>query len=163
MTRDSRQEAKEYSMNIRKNIMNKVNTMMPGTIERYNPIENKADIELQNGALITEIPMGTIQTGDFYIRVPYTQGDLVMVIFAQGDIDGLFHGDAATPTERKFSFDDAIGAFGLNTFDDPLPAEDPDKMVIGQKDGGAKITIGNGQINVHGAFFVNGQRIGGGT
>lgn len=154
-------KAVEFHRNLQKKTMNKINTMMPGTIVRYNPMENKADIELQDGTLITEIPMGAIQTGDFYIRVPYTTGDLVAVLFAQNDIDTLFHGDAATPSERKFSLDDAIGAFGLNTFDDPLPASDPDKLVIGQKDGGAKITIGNGQINAYGAFFVNGQRIGG--
>ena len=153
--------AVNFHRNLQQRTMGKINTMMPGTIVRYNPVENKADIELQDGTLIMEIPMGTIQTSDFYIRVPYTVGDLVAVMFAQNDIDGLFHGDAATPSERKFSLDDAIGAFGLNTFDDPLPATDPDKLVIGQKDDKAKISMGYGEIHVTGKFFVNGSEIGG--
>jgi len=137
-----------------------LNTCLVGHIERYNPVENKADILLEpDSVLITEIPMGAIQTQDFFIRIPYKKGDPVLVVFAQRDLDAFFHGENATPTDRMLSIDDAIGVIGLNTFNEPLPAANPDKLVIGQKDGGATIAIGNGIVEVNGTFKVNGTEL----
>lgn len=152
-------EAKHFFNGYKHKTLSGINTCLVGQIERYNPTANKADILLQDGSLITEIPMGAIQTAQFFIRVPYQSGDYVLVVFAQRDIDGIFHGGEATPTDRMLSLDDAIGAIGLNVFNDPLPAADANKMVIGQKDGAAKITIGGGVIDFIGTVKVNGTSL----
>ncbi len=53
---------------------------------------------------------------------------------------------------------------GINLFADPLPAEDADKLVIGQKDGSAKMTMGDGVITFHGEVeFIGPTKLNGET
>lgn len=168
-----KKEANNFFNRQQKNLLSGINTCSPGQIEKYDPITNKADVILSpDGQLIVDVPVSTIQTSEFFIRVPYKQGDPVIVIFSQRDIDIVFHGDDATPTDRMLSLDDAIVIAGANYFYDPLPNEDVDKLIIGEKNGSSKITLGGGKmalfasdieiqgnVRANGDFIMNGGTI----
>lgn len=137
-----------------------INTCLIGVIENYDAETNKADVSLPDGELITNVPVGAIQTAEFFIRVPYTPGDYVLVVFSQRDIDGIMNEGDETPTDRMLSLDDAIVVCGINLFNDPLPSNDLDKLVIAQKDGAASIIMGGGEIHFGGnKVFVNGTEL----
>lgn len=160
------QDAREYFGKHREKMMNAINTVTIGRIDTFDAERMVADVELvHDDDYIVSVPVSCIQTEDFYIRVPFKNGDLVVVAFAQHDIDEIMHDGDEAPTDRKFSKDDAIIVGGLNLFVDPLPAVDADKLTIGQKDGAARITMGGGIINLIGDVRANGSRVqtGGGT
>lgn len=153
-------EADDFFGRFKDNLIGGLNTCLIGRIERYNPTKMQADvILLPDRDLIVNVPVATLQSGDYYIRVPFKKWDYVLVVFSQRDIDGIMNSGEATPTDRKLSLDDAIVIGGINLFNAPLPAADSDKLVIGQKNGAAKITIGGGSINLTGNVFVNGTRL----
>lgn len=158
-------EASIFFNNYKKGLLNVINTCLIGIIEKFDGETMKANVTLlPNDDLILDVPVMTLQTSEFYIRVPYEPGDHVLVVFSQRDIDQIMHSGDASPSDRVLSIDDAIIIGGINLFDDPLPSEDKDKLVIGQKDGGAKITMADGKINFVGEVtFTNNVKLNGST
>lgn len=136
-------KAQEFFNKLSSGIIGGVNTCMLGQIERFDPVEMSADVVLlPDGDLIVDVPVGMQQTSDFFIRMPYQEGDIVLVVFAQRDIDGIMRGGDATPSQRMLSLDDAIIVCGINLFtDDPLPAANAGDLVIGKRNGNAKIVL----------------------
>lgn len=158
-------EANAFFKNQQNKMVSGMYTGCIGQIERYNPIENKADVVLlPDYELITDVPVSMPQTSDFFVRLPYTHGDYVFVAFSMRDIDGIMHEGDATPSMRMLDKNDAVVMNGINLFTDPLPAEDADKLVIGQKDGSAKMTMGDGIITFHGEVeFIGPTKLNGET
>ena len=153
-------DANNFFQQFKNGLIGGLNTIAIGRIQRFDPLKMQADVNILPGdTLVVDVPVGTIQTSRYFIRVPYTRGDHVLVAFAQRDIDEIMRGANATESQRMLSLDDAVVVCGINTFNDPLPAEDADKLVIGQKDGEAKITMGRGEINLDGVVKVNGSAI----
>jgi hypothetical protein len=150
-------EAAAFFNQFKTNLISGLNTCAIGRIEAFDGVKMKADVRiLPDDVLIVDVPVGTLQTSDFYIRLPYKKGDYVFVSFAQRDIDGIMHGGDATPSERMLSLDDAVVICGINLFTQSLPPADADKLVIGEKNGAAKIVIGGGKIRLIGDIEVNG-------
>lgn len=150
-------EAAKFFENYKKGLVGGLYTSAIAQIEAYDPIVNKADITLlPGGDLIKSVPVGMPQTKDFYIRMPYSKGDHVLVVFSQRDIDPILFANGKIPSERMLAIDDAIIVCGINLFTQPLPATDSDKLVIGQKDGVAKIVMGGGIIDLIGTIKKNG-------
>jgi hypothetical protein len=77
-------------------------------------------------------------------------------VFSKSDIDPIMYDNGKIPSERMLDMDDAIVVCGINLFTEQLPAEDADKLVIGQTDGVAKIVMGEGVINLVGTIQKNG-------
>lgn len=153
-------EAMKFFGAFKKGVVGELYTTALARIEAYNPTQNKADISLlPDGDLIKSVPVAIQQTSEFYVRMPYERGDLVLVCFSQRDIDPVLYDNGKIPSERMLAMDDAIVVAGINPFNDPLPAADAGKLVIGQKDGLAKITMGGGEINLTGKVKVNGGEI----
>lgn len=155
-------EAAAFFERFKNNLIGSLNTCAIGQIVRFDGVKMQADVKLlPDGELILDVPVGTIQTSDFYIRVPYKNGDYVVVIFAQRDIDEIMYGGNTTPSQRMLALDDAIVAFGINLFTNSLPSENSNDLVIGKKDGGASIVIKqNNEIEVKcSQFKVNGRVI----
>lgn len=144
-------EAKEFFEKFRQGMVGGLFTGALAKVEKYDP-SGKADITiLPDGDLIGDVPVATLQSAGFYIRVPLKKGDIVAVMFASRDIDGTMHGDTSDGTDRMHDINDAIIVGGVNLFTNPLPATDPDKLVIAAKEGGASITMGtDGKIAING-------------
>jgi hypothetical protein len=153
-------DANNFFRSFKSGLVGDLNTIAIGRIKNFNPLKMQADVNILPGeTLVVDVPVGTIQTSQYYIRVPYVKGDYVLVAFAQRDIDDIMRGGNASDTQRMLSLDDAVVVCGINLFTDPLPAEDADKLIIGQKNGTAKITMSGGEINLDGVVKVNGSEI----
>ena len=157
-------KAHEFFSKFQSNMIGGLNTCMLGQIDKFDPQRMAADVVLlPDGDLIIDVPVAIQQTEDFYIRVPYKVGDIVLVVFAQRDIDGIMRGGDATPSQRMLSMDDAIVIAGVGLFTDtPLPSANAGDLVIGKKSGGSKIVLNatNNDIEVTcNQFKVNGRVI----
>ena len=149
---------KKFSDDLYKN----VNTCLMGQIVKFDPVKLTADVSLlPDGEFIIDVPVAIQQTADFFIRLPYQPGDIVLVLFAQKDIDGILRGGDATPSQRMLSMDDAIVIAGINLLtDDPLPAANAGDLVIGKRNGNAKIVLNQANDNIDvtcAQFKVNGR------
>lgn len=151
-------DADIYFRRFKNSLIGELNTFAIGKILSFDPVKMKADIELlPDGDLIKSVPVGMQQTSEFYIRIPYQKGDIVGVVFAQREIDGIMYESNNPKSKRMLAVDDAVVVCGINLFTNNLPSEDADKLVIAEK-GGAKITIGNGEIHMTGSkITANGQ------
>lgn len=153
-------EAHSFFANFKKNMLGTLYTSTIARVEAYDARQNKADITLlPGGDLVKSVPVAIQQTEEFYFRIPYKTGDLVLVCFSHRDIDPVLYDNGKIPSERMLAMDDAIIVGGINRYTDTLPIADAGKLVIGQKNGEAKITIGDGEINLRGVIKVNGSQI----
>ncbi len=142
-------EGETYFDRMKRNLIANLNTCAIGKIEAFDGEKMQASvIVFPDEDLVQNAPVMAIQTSDFYIRVPYQKGDMVLVAFAQRDIDPVLYG-GNEPSERMLSKDDAVVIGGINLFTQSLPSQDANKLVLGQKDGDAKITMGNGDIDIN--------------
>jgi hypothetical protein len=157
-------QAKEFFNKFKSDTVSELNTCLFGQIVNFDPQRMAADVTLlPDGDLILDVPVGIQQTEDFYIRMPYQIGDVVLVVFIQRDIDGIMRGGDATPSQRMLSMDDAVIVCGINLYtDDPLPATNPGDLVIGKKNGGSKIVLNAADNNIDvtcAQFKINGRVI----
>jgi Phage protein Gp138 N-terminal domain len=157
-------KANDFFNKFQNNMVGSLNTCLMGQIVRFDPERMAADVSLlPDGDLIIDVPVAIQQTKDFYIRVPHQVGDTVLVVFCQRDIDGIMHGDSATPSQRMLSLDDAIVIGGINLYKDGmLPSANAGDLVIGKKNGGSKIVLNQNNNNIEvtcNQFTINGRVI----
>ncbi|HGH7180755.1 TPA: Gp138 family membrane-puncturing spike protein [Bacillus luti] len=154
-------EANDFFRRFREKMVGGLNTCAIGEIENYDPVKLKADVRILPGeTLIKSVPVGIQQTAEFFIRMPYKRGDTVLVVFAQREIDNIMYEANNPASQRMLAVDDAVVVCGINLFTNDLPSEDADKLLIGEKSGGATIAIGEGKIIMKGIVEVNGSQIG---
>ncbi|WP_212934956.1 Gp138 family membrane-puncturing spike protein [Bacillus hominis] len=154
-------EANDFFRRFKEKTVGGLNTCAIGEIVSYDPIKSKADVNLLPGdTLIKSVPVGIQQTADFFIRIPYKRGDTVLVVFVQREIDNIMYQSNNPASQRMLAVDDAVVVCGINLFTNNLPAADTDKLLIGEKLGGATISIGGGKISMTGIVEVNGSQIG---
>lgn len=135
-------------------IVNGINNCMLGKVESFDASTMKADISplisnanadggYANMSMLVEVPVSFLKAGPFVIRPPYKAGDIVLIVFADSDIDNaLLSGAASTPNStRKHSLDDAIVVGGIMPYTTTLPDEHIDDLIIGTEDFKAKIVI----------------------
>lgn len=148
-------EAANFFNNFKNNLVGGLNTCAIGKIQTFDPKLMKADIlVLPDESLIKSVPVATLQTSDFLVRIPYKKDDHVLVVFAQRDIEGIMY-NASDTTERMLSLDDAIVIGGINLFTNNLPETNANDIVIGKKDLSSKVVIGaNGDITIESAGNV---------
>lgn len=129
-----------------------LHTCMMGKIKSFDGKKMQADViplgknKLADGRetslpVISQAPVMFIHGNGFFIIPPLKPGDLVVVIFADREIDGvLLSGDVQTPTStRQHGLEDAIVLGGWLPFSSSLPMSNDDDLVIGHKDG--KVTV----------------------
>ncbi len=130
-------------------LVNEINSCMLGRIETFDASKMKANVvplvknKDGNKPMLIEVPVSFIKAGPFLIRPPYKKGDIVLVVFADEDIDNvLLSGNVSEPNStRKHSLDDAIVVGGVMPFTNTLPGEHGEDLVIGKDDFTAKIVI----------------------
>lgn len=157
-------DAMEFMKNLSGNITGGINNCMMGKIEKFNGETMKADIiplvrvknkagEIEEISMLIEVPVSFVKAGPFVIRPPYKKGDIVVVLFADSDIENtLLSGDVSNPNStRKHSLDDAIAIGGIMPFTTTLPGEHLDDLIIAKDDFSTKIVIKeNGEIIIQG-------------
>lgn len=161
--------------NLSGGVMNNLNNCMLCRVEKYDVAKMKAELtpmlrvegvegELEELHLLIEVPVMLLKAGPFVIRPPYKQGDIVVVVFADGDIENiLLSGDVSNPnSKRRHSLDDAIVIGGLMPFTEDLPSGNSNDLVIGKDDFSSSIIFKeNGDIDItaSGNINIKGQRI----
>jgi len=133
---------------------NGIKTCTLGKIVRFDVQKMKADIQplvrhrnkdgtTAEPSLLVEVPVAYIKTKDFMIRTPYAEGDIVLVVFADTDIDNvLLTGSMADPnSERTHSLDDAIAIGGITPYSESTPAEHSEDLLISTTDLETKIVL----------------------
>lgn len=131
-----------------------IHTCMLGKIKSFDGKKMQADViplgvnKLADGRetalpVISQAPVMFIHGNGFFIRPPLKPGDLVVVVFADRELDGvLLSGEAKAPTsERRHGLDDAIVLGGWIPFSSKLPVSNDDDLVIGNISGSVGITI----------------------
>ncbi|NMB44743.1 MAG: hypothetical protein GX995_11535, partial [Clostridiales bacterium] len=111
----------DFFNKLSENMASGINKCMLGKIENFNPTTMKADViplvKTQDGnkPMLIEVPVSFMRAGPFVIRPPYKVGDIVLVAFADEDIDNvLLSGNISNPNStRKHSLDDAIIVGGI--------------------------------------------------
>ncbi|WP_132995846.1 Gp138 family membrane-puncturing spike protein [Sporanaerobacter acetigenes] len=139
----------EFFNKLSENMLNRINKCMLGKIETFNPTTMKASViplvrdKDENKPILIEVPVSFMKAGSFLIRPPYKAGDIVLVVFADEDIDNvLLSGNISDPNStRKHSLDDAIIVGGIMPFTTTLPSEHRNDLVIAKDDFTAKIVI----------------------
>ena len=141
-----------------------INNCMLGKIEKFDAVTMKAEVSpmvkyknkdgsIENRPLLIEVPVSFIKAGPFVIRPPYKKGDIVLVVFADEDIDNvLLSGGGSEPnSKRKHSLDDAIVVDGIMPFTQTLPNEHIEDLVIAKDDFATKIVVKeDGEIIIQG-------------
>lgn len=146
-------QASDFFNQFKSRMIAGLNTCSLGKIVSYDPTKSKADVELlPGGELIKSVPVALQQSKDFFIRLPYSTGDYVVIVFCSRDIDGTINGGGAA-TNRMLDINDAIVIGGINLFTDSLPAGND--LIIGKKDSTSKIVFKNdGSIQIVGTNGV---------
>lgn len=151
-------EANDFFRKFKENMVGGLNTCAIGEIVSYDPIKSKADVKLLPGdTLIKSVPVGIQQTAEYFIRIPYKRGDTVLVVFVQREIDNIMYQANNPASQRMLAVDDAVVVCGINLFTNDLPAADTDKLVVGEKSGGATFTIGGGNVVINGNISLKGS------
>lgn len=133
-----------------------LHTCMLGRIENFDPVKMKATVkpllkrkfkgkQAEDLPLITEVPVSLLKAGPFYIRPPYQKGDIVLLVFSERALDNVIANGVGQDPEsnRKHSLDDAIIISGIMPFNQSLPSEHGDDLLIGKTDGSVKVVIKN--------------------
>lgn len=146
------------------NLTSGINNCMLGKIEKFDAETMKAEVSpmvkyknkdgsMENRPLLIEVPVSFLKAGPFVIRPPYKPGDIVLVVFADEDIDNvLLSGDISEPNStRVHSLDDAIVVGGIMPFNTILPGEHSEDLIIAKDDFTTKIVIkDDGDIEMKG-------------
>jgi len=144
------------------NTLSRLHTAMMGKIEKFDPEAMKADVQLlvkrkykkheaASYPLLQEVPVMTVKTGAFVVRPPYQKGDLVMVLFAEREIDAVVQeGTEEEPvSKRRHALEDAVVIGGWMPFSEDLPEDNADDLVIARTDFSARIVIQKDDNKVH--------------
>lgn len=141
-----------------------INSCTIGKIEKFDATTMKADVvplvkkknkdgTTEDISLLIEVPVSFMKAGPFLIRPPYKTGDIVLVVFADRDIENvLFSGDKGDPIRNDLhSLDNAIIVGGIMPFTKALPADHVNDLIIAKDDFSTKIVIKeNGDIIIKG-------------
>lgn len=141
-----------------------INSCTIGKIEKFDATTMKAEVaplvqkknadgSTEDVSLLIEVPVSFLKAGPFLIRPPYKPGDVVLVIFADSDIENvLYSGGKGRPVrDEKHSLDNAMVVGGIMPFTVTLPGEHADDLIIAKDDFSTKIVVkDNGEIIIQG-------------
>lgn len=106
------------------------------------PLYTQDDLELP---VLVNVPLSHIGNDNFIIHTPLKQGDLVVIMFCDHDIDNIMLGsqDSNVQTNRVHELDDSVIVGKISPFTEEHSQLNNDDMFIGKKDGSCYITLKN--------------------
>lgn len=151
-----------------------LHTCMLGRIKSFDGTRMQADVvpllkrKLADGReepmpIISQAPVMFLYANGFFVRPPLKPGDLVVVVFAERELDAvLMSGSPQAPTStRQHGLEDAIVLGGWLPFSGSLPVSGEDDLVIGHGGGTVTITIkDDGTVTITGKdITVEGENV----
>lgn len=125
-------------------------TALPAEIERFDEQQLKADVTLlhrnekNENPTIVDVPVSVVRAGGFVIRPPYSQGDVVLLLFSDKDLEGvLFDGESRPPTRvQNNQLDYAIVIGGLSVHTETINLDgEADSIQIATEDNSGRIEL----------------------
>jgi hypothetical protein len=137
---------------------------MPGTIQKFDPATQLADVKplcpnvftdetgstvVESIPVIANVPVQFIGGGDFTFTHPVAVGESCWLMFADRSIDPwLDNGKEADPVDlRKHDFSDAVAVVGIRPKSAKLSEFDNARAVWG-KQGGKKIALKQAEVHL---------------
>lgn len=137
------------------------NKVKLGKVVKFNAEEMKAEIQplpSEDNSLLINVPVMTFQTGSFFIRLPLKAGDVVIVLFADSDLDNILLGGDSEATTRKHDLSDSVCIGGVTLFTEKLTSKHKDDLVIANKDLSSKVVLKeNGDLIIEGKNVFLGE------
>lgn len=142
--------ANNYINNLLNGVISNINSCLIARIERFDGRKMKADLvpliknsDNEEVSMLIEVPVAMVKAGGFVIRPPYKRGDIVVVVFADRDIDNvLLSGKVSNlNSTRKHSLDDAIVIGSISPFTENLPSTHSNDLIIAKEDLSSKIVL----------------------
>ena len=147
-----------------------LHTCMFAKIVSYDPVENSATVQPLhkrkfkgenpiNLPIIANVPVMSLVTGDFFIRIPYKKDDVVLLVFSERSYDSIINlGVDQDETKRKHNLEDAVVIGGINLFSNNLSSTNSNDMLIAKKDMSSKVVIqANGNIVIEASNISLGE------
>lgn len=147
-------EATKFFDGLLKEAFSEIHTCMLGKIQSFDGQKMVADViplakrkladgRIENMPLISQAPVMFLYANGFFVRPPLKPGDLVVVVFAERELDAvLLSGSSQAPSSnRHHGLEDAIILGGWLPFSGNLPVAGTDDLVIGHDSGKVTITI----------------------
>lgn len=143
----------EFIQKLIERIMSQANTAALGMVESY--AEGRASVTVYpDKELIENVPVCFPQAAGFYMHFPLKIGDLVLVIFAQHEIEGPLFSEEVS-SNRKKDINDAIIIPAIGREGEFPAGADPDAFTIGSRSGAAKVVIREDTIEISATGGVN--------
>ena len=138
-----------------------------GVIQSFDGQNMRAQVKLnwkdEAGAepIIEDAPVATIRAGGLAIIPPYQQGDTVLVVFSDEDLESTLGDDVARKPLRaqagQLDYCMVMGGLTLDT-ESLSVAGDPSSLRIGTEDGSGVVSIdSSGQISLQSQSVTLGQ------
>lgn len=149
---------------IKKQLAN-VQVGLPGTIESFNPSLMTANVKLLfkqiNGQgedidfpVLSNIRVGTLWAGDFFIKPDYKRGDKVWVSFSTHDTSDAIRGISTVASESLFDLQSACVQSGFKgDLDAPAFTANLPGLLIGHKQGKSLIQLDDDTIKIRGGLI----------
>lgn len=150
-------------------LLDGVHTAMIGRVVRYDAATQKVDVQplvkhvfldeegkrqVQPYPVISEIPVAVMSGGGYRITFPIragkSDGDLAVLVFAEGSLDRWLAGkgeEVDPEIDHRHALIDAMAIVGVRPFGAPLQDVPTDTATFG-KDGGQQIKIGDNGIEL---------------
>ncbi|UOG39497.1 hypothetical protein MAL08_08975 [Leptospira noguchii] len=138
---------------------------LPGTIESFNPSLMTANVKLlfkqKDGQgeevdfpVLSDVRVGTIWAGDFYIKPDYKRGDKVWVSFSTHDTSDAIRGISTVASESLFDLQSACVQSGFKgDLDAPAFTANLPGLLIGHKQGKSLIQLDDDTIKIRGGLI----------
>lgn len=143
-----------------------LNTFLPGTIKKYYPETQTADVQpdimrtlvsppsVESRPVIFDVPLIYPRSGNVYIHIPIKEGDKVGLIFSQRSLDEWLETGEETyvRSSRLHDLSDAVGLIGLDISNNSVPLPNSEKLIIGSEDGiwiGKPSGIGSSALGIN--------------
>ncbi|PJZ53141.1 Gp138 family membrane-puncturing spike protein [Leptospira adleri] len=148
-----------------KKSLSRVQVGLPGIIDSFNPNEMTANVRIpfkqKDGSgdektfpILSNIRVGTLWAGDFYVKPDYKRGDNVWISFSTHDTSDAIRGVSSVVSESLFDLQSACIVCGYKS-DAEAPALTSNRsgLLIGDKEGKSFIQFDNDTIKIQGGLI----------
>ncbi|AOP33413.1 hypothetical protein A0128_05875 [Leptospira tipperaryensis] len=147
------------------NSLSKVQVGLPGIVDSFNPNDMTANVKIpfkqKDGSgeeklfpILSNIRVGTLWAGDFYIKPDYKRGDNVWISFSTYDTSDAVRGVSSLVSDSLFDLQSACVVCGYKG-DEDLPAVTANRpgLLIGNKEGKSFIQFEDDTIKIQGGLI----------
>lgn len=164
MREQANRHANNFFEDFKKNIAGETNVCKMAKVVKFYPETMKVDVmplPSEDNSMIINVPVATVRSKNFLIYYPLEVDDVVILIFADNDIDNILLGEDSIETERGHDISDCICIGGITLLNDNLEVDEKDALVMQNISNTASISIKkDGDIKIKTKNFkVEAERI----